>query len=102
MFHMTWGQLGFALFGCAAICSSASAQTLTIDGVTDRSNFRDRVGFRVQTNAGFTYAVTLNGKPVPAGVTNFVDVMDYYDLVVRRTQTSDGTVTNRLVRPRST
>ncbi len=95
---MTWSRLGFALFGCAAICTSAPAQTLTIDGVTDRSNFRDRVGFRVQTNAGFTYAVTLNGKPVPAGVTNVVDVMDYYDLVVRRTQTSDGTVTNRLVR----
>ena len=67
MFRMTLSQLGFALFGCAVICTSASAQTLTIDGVTDRSNFRDRVGFRVQTNVGFTYAVTLNGKPVPAG-----------------------------------
>ena len=98
MFRMTLSQLGFALFGCAVICTSASAQTLTIDGVTDRSNFRDRVGFRVQTNVGFTYAVTLNGKPVPAGVTNVVDVMDYYDLVVGRTQTSDGSVTNRLVR----
>ena len=95
---MTWSRLGFALFGCVAICACATAQTLTIDGVTDRSNFRDRVGFRVRTDAGFTYVVTLNGKPVPAGVTNFVDVMDYYDLVVRRTQTSDGTVTNRLVR----
>ena len=98
MFHKTWSQLGFALFGCVAIYTSASAQTLTIDGVTDRSNFRDRVGFRVQTNAGFTYVVTLNGKPVPAGVTNIVDVMDYYDLVARRTQTSDGAVANRLVR----
>src|SRR6185436_12207752 len=98
MFHTTLGRIGLALVGCLATCISASAQSLTIDGVTDRANYRDRVGFRVQTIAGFTYEVTLNGKPVPAGVTNFVEVMDYYDLVVRRTQTSDGTVTNRLVR----
>ena len=98
MFHTTLSRIGFALFGCVAICTCASAQTLTIDGVTDRSNFRDRAAFRVQTNVGFTYAVTLNGKPVPAGVTNIVDVMDYYDLAVSRTQTSNGSVTNRLVR----
>ena len=74
------------------------AQTLTIQGVSDRANYRDSAAFRVVTNAGFTYEVTLNGVPVPAGVTNRVLIMDYYDLAVRRTQISDSSVTNVLVR----
>ena len=74
------------------------AQSVTIQGVSDRANYRDIAAFRVVTNAGFTYEVTLNGAPVPAGVTNRVLIMDYYDLAVRRTQISDSSVTNVLVR----
>ena len=74
------------------------AQTLTIQGVSDRANYRDSASFRVVTNAGFTYEATLNGVPVPAGVTNTVGVMDYYELAVKRTQASDSSMTNVLVR----
>jgi hypothetical protein len=74
------------------------AQTLTVQGVADRANYRDSATFRIVADPGFTYLATLNGVPVPAGVSNTVSVMDYYDLVVRRTQTSSGTVTNALIR----
>lgn len=77
--------------------SGARAQ-ITIQGVADRTTYTDSAAFRVVTNAGFTYEVTLNGLPVAAGVTHTVTVMDYYDLAVRRTQISDGSVTSALVR----
>src|SRR2546423_3932753 len=76
---------------------SATAQ-ITIDGVTDKTTYTDSASFRVQTNAGYTYEVTLNGQPMPAGVFNTVSTMDYYDLFVRRTQISDSSVATGLVR----
>ncbi|MFM1769345.1 MAG: hypothetical protein RJA22_1874 [Verrucomicrobiota bacterium] len=87
-----------ALLFLLALAFPATAQTLTVSGVTDRTQYRDRASFIVLTNAGFTYDVRLNGKPVPAGVTNTTLIMDYYDLVARRTQISDGAVTNVLIR----
>ena len=77
---------------------ASRGQQIIIDGVTDRSTYTDIVSFRVQTNAGFIYQVTLNGLPMPAGTFNAVSTMDYYDLATRRTQLSDNSVTNTLVR----
>src|SRR6185503_39088 len=78
--------------------AGAFAQSITIDGVTDRSTYTDSVSFRVQTNAGFSYQVTLNGSAVPVGVFNTLTRMDYYDLAVSRANDSTSTVTNVLVR----
>jgi hypothetical protein len=88
--------LALGMFGL--IAASAQAQTITVDGLTDRATYTDSVAFRVQTNAGFTYLATLNGVPVPVGVTNRLTRMDYYDFVVTRTNTSNNDVTNVLVR----
>ncbi|HUR44405.1 MAG TPA: hypothetical protein VMZ27_00920, partial [Candidatus Saccharimonadales bacterium] len=77
---------------------SLHAQTITIDGVADRATYTDTAAFRVQTNSGFTYQVTLNGAPVPSGITNRITRMDYYDLAVRRTDLVTSAVTNVLVR----
>jgi len=76
----------------------ARSQNITIDGVTDRTTYNDSVSLRVQTNAGFSYAVTLNGMPIAAGVFHTVNRMDYYDLTVSRTNTNTLAVTNVLVR----
>ena len=78
--------------------SFSPAQTLTVEGVSDRVTYLDSTSFRVVTNAGFSYGVTLNGGPVPAGVTNRITFMDYYDLMVRRTNISTSAITNTLVR----
>jgi hypothetical protein len=97
-FWAMFRQISLAASAFLLFVGAASAQTITIDGVTDRSTYTDVAAFRVQTNVGFTYLVTLNGVPVPAGVTNRTTKMDYYDLAVRRTNTSDSSVTNVLVR----
>ena len=74
------------------------AQSITIDGVTDRSTYNNSVQLRVQTNAGFSYRVTLNGKPIIPGIFHTINVMDYYDLLVARTNDTTSAVTNALVR----
>lgn len=88
----------FALGVWALAVASMQAQSITIEGITDRSTYNDSVSFRVQTNAGFTYLATLNGVPVPVGVFNTLTRMDYYDFVVARTNTSNNDVTNVLIR----
>jgi hypothetical protein len=75
-----------------------NAQAQLISGVTDRTSYTDVATFNVPTNTGFTYEVTLNGAPVPAGVSQSVRRMDYYDLVAKRTQLSDGSVVSQLIR----
>jgi hypothetical protein len=82
----------------AATAAAALAQSIVIDGIADRANRTNSATFRVQTNAGFSYVVTLNGVPVPAGVSNRVTKMDYYDLFVTRTDVNTLAVTNALVR----
>ncbi len=82
---------------CGAVVSTL-AQSIVIDGVADRTKYDNQATFRVQTNASFTYAVTLNGVSVPAGISNTVMKMDYYDLRVIRTDTNTLAVTNALVR----
>ena len=85
---------------CALVFAAvmAARAQIIIDGVTDRATYTDSVWFRVQTNVGFTYEVTLNGQPVPAGISNAVSTMDYYDLSVRRTRISDSSIATALVR----
>ena len=82
----------------SAIATTHAATPLTISGVADRATYTDSVQFQVVSNAGFSYAVTLNGKPLPAGVAHTVSVMDYYDLAVSRTETATSDTTNALVR----
>ncbi len=94
MFRQIFLTVGAILLAAMA----ARSQSIIIDGVVDRTTYNDRATFRVQTNAGFTYVVTLNGVPVPAGVSNTITRMDYYDLAVARTNTSTLAVANALVR----
>ncbi len=94
MFRRTLFLLGAVLFATTI----ANSQLITIDGVADRVTRTNSATFRVQTNAGFSYVVTLNGVPVPAGVSNTVTKMDYYDLRVTRTDLNTLAVTNALVR----
>src|SRR6185503_6104699 len=81
-----------------AFVVQVSAQGIAIDGVADRTTYSDAATFRVQTNAGFSYVVTLNGLTMPAGVSNTVTRMDYYDLAVTRTDNNTLAVSNALVR----
>ena len=91
-------RFSLALLALGATIVSTFAQSIVIDGVVDRTKYDNQATFRVQTNVGFTYAVTLNNVSVPAGISNTVMKMDYYDLRVTRTDTNTLAVTNALVR----
>jgi hypothetical protein len=86
-----------SLFALGMILAG-NAHAQLISGVTDRITYTDSATFTVATNVGFTYAVTLNGAPIAAGVSQTITRMDYYDLVAQRTQNSNGAVSNQLVR----
>ncbi len=90
--------LGF-LLSSLVLVSSAFGQAITVEGVTDRTTYvtASRT-FRVPTLPGHSYLVLLDGKPVPAGVTNVVNVADYHEISVARTNVANGTVANALVR----
>lgn len=76
--------------------ATASAQLIT--GVADRTIYTDSATYAVPMQPGFTYDVTLNDAPVAAGVTNVINVMDYYELAARQTEMASGTVTTQLVK----
>jgi hypothetical protein len=74
-----------------------SAQIL-VNGMSDRATYTDSATFTVPAEAGYTYVISLNTNSVPPGVGRTITQPDYYELAIRRTQTSTGTVSNRLVR----
>jgi hypothetical protein len=87
--------LGFLSLLAVGATPDALAQ-ITIDGITDRTVYPDSVSFRVQTNASYTYAATLNGQPVAPGIFHLINRMDYYDLAVTATPAGGGAPTTAL------
>lgn len=81
----------------SASCAWAQAP-LTVENISDRSTHALTVWFRVPTVGGHVYRVLLDGQPVPTDLTNWVDTVDYHELYVSRTNITDGSETNRLVR----
>ena len=99
MFHLNRFVTFLRLGVLVAVSAGASLQAqITITGVADRTSYTDSATFQVVAQPGFTYKVTLNGKPVAAGVSQTVTTMDYYDLAVSRTEIATDDVTNALVR----
>lgn len=82
-----------------ALSATLSIQAqIVINGVVDRTTYTDSATFQVVAAPGFADEVTLNGNPLSSGVSYTVRTMDYYDLVVRRTETATEAVTTALVR----
>lgn len=96
---MNWKKYAAGLPWLAALAASSLAQTaLTIEGVADKTVYKDRVTFRVPAWDGYDYDVRLNGEAVPTDVGCLVDTVDYHELAVRRTTLTTGAQTNRLIR----
>lgn len=92
--HRCIGALVFLAFGL----QFGFAQTIVVDGVADRTSYiTTAVSFRVQTTAGHSYLVLLDGNQVPAGVTNRVTAPDYHQLFIARTNVTTGEVATRTV-----
>ena len=91
-------KLSVILVAVFNIIAAFAQDALVINGVTDKSTYTDRAWFNVPAQSGYSYLVLLNGVPKPANVTNYVDVMDYYELAVFRTNNTTLEVTNRLIK----
>lgn len=81
-----------------AATSAFGQATLTINGISDRTKYDNSVTLSVPSTAGYTYEVLLNGKQLATDANHVVNVMDYYELSVTRTNTSTLDVTNRVIR----
>jgi hypothetical protein len=75
-----------------------SAQTIGVSGVADKATYNDKATFFITNSPGFTYGATLDGASVPIGVTVPVTKIDFHQLSIWRTNTSNLTASNRLIR----
>jgi hypothetical protein len=69
-----------------------------VEGVSDRTVYRDVVTFRVAALDGHETAATLNGKPITVGESVKVNSADYYELWIDQSELPDGVRTRELVR----
>src|SRR4051812_9200484 len=88
--------VGLALFSAAL--SAFGQANLNVTGIADRAKYTDTVTFSVPSTPGYSYQVLLDGKQVPTDANQVVNVMDYHEVAVSRTNISTLDVSNRLVR----
>jgi hypothetical protein len=85
-------------FLCLFLSASSGLAAITIEGVTDKKVYADRVSFTIRSEAGFDYTATLNGRPVAVDVRAEVNEPEYYELNVLKERGSTRTQESRLVR----
>ena len=78
--------------------AASALAAITVDGVTDKKVYADRVSFTVRSEAGYDYTAELNGEPAAVGVAVEVNEPQYYELNVQRRQKSSGAQESQLVR----
>lgn len=77
--------------------SASALAAITITGLQDKKVYADHVAFTIQSEAGFEYTAQLNGKPVAVGAAVAIDEPNYYELDVRRRNTSSGAEESELI-----
>ena len=85
-------------FLCLLLSAPSGLAAITVDGVTDKKVYADRVTFTIRSEAGSDFTATLNGVPVAVGAAVKVDKPEYYELNVHKRSQSSGAEENRLVR----
>ena len=85
-------------FLCLLLSASSGLAAITVEGVTDKKVYADRVAFTVRSEAGFEFTATLNGRPVAVDVRTEVNEPEYYELKVLQQRKSTRTEESRLVR----
>jgi len=80
-----------------AIAASTAPGAIPIEGIADLGRYDDRVAFRIPLEAGYSYAATLDGAAIAAGVPHEAGP-DYHELSVTRTAEAGGAAESALVR----
>lgn len=85
-----------ALCLLAPVASTLAA--ITVDGVTDKKVYADKVMLTVRSEAGYDYTAELNGEPIAVGVAVTVNQPEYYELSVQRRKQSSGAEDSAFIR----
>lgn len=79
------------------LAGSGLAQ-ISIDGISDKGVYADKVFFTIRTERGYDYTAELNGNPIETGVSVEVNEPEYYELYVYRRERFSGMEQSELVR----
>jgi len=80
-----------------ALAGSGLAQ-ISIEGISDKGVYNDKVFFTIRTERGYDYTAELNGNPIETGVSVEVNEPEYYELYVYRSERFSGMGQSELVR----
>jgi hypothetical protein len=87
---------------CLLVWSASVRAAITIEGVTDKKVYADRVSFTIHSEAGFDYTAELTSAtaviPVAIDVQIEVNEPEYYELSVQRQEEATGAVESQLIR----
>lgn len=72
------------------LCIRSWSQPIVVEGLLHQSVYTDTVTFRIPELPGFLYRASLNGQPIPTGVTTVVTNVDYHELAIHRKPVFDG------------
>ena len=79
------------------LAGSGLAQ-ISIEGISDKGIYNDKVSFTIRTERGYDYTAELNGNPIETGVSVEVNEPEYYELYVYRSERFSGMGQSELVR----
>ena len=79
------------------LAGSGLAQ-ISIEGISDKGVYNDKVFFTIRTERGYDYTAELNGNPIETGVSVEVNEPEYYELYVYRSERFSGMGQSELVR----
>ncbi|MHC4326024.1 MAG: hypothetical protein ACYSUX_17280, partial [Planctomycetota bacterium] len=85
-------------FFCLLVLAGSAAAQISIDGVSDKKVYKDKVSFTVESEIGYDYTVELNGNPIETDVSVQIDEPEYYELYAYRREHFSGAEQSELVR----
>ncbi|MBN2594500.1 MAG: hypothetical protein JXA81_13410 [Sedimentisphaerales bacterium] len=71
---------------------------ISIEGVSDKKGYKDKVSFTVISEADYDYTVELNGRSIETDVSVEVTEPEYYELYVYRRERASGIEQSELMR----
>ncbi len=90
--------LDLAFFASLFALADSGLAHISVDGISDKGVYADRVSFIVRPERGCDYTVELNGNPVRTGIAIEVNEPEYYELYVYSREQSSGVEERGLVR----
>jgi hypothetical protein len=88
----------YFVYLCLFISTDLGLAQISIDGVSDKKVYKDKVFFTVISETDYDYTVELNGDPIGTDVVIEVNEPGYYELYIFRRERATGVEQGELVR----